>query len=202
MNKKILGLAIAGASAIAPQASGRGDRPTIEPMMTLRPSAASADTYELLIYGDIGESWYSESVTAKDVVQQLNDLPSSVTTLNVRINSYGGAVADGLAIYNALKRCPATKAVTVDGVAMSSASLIAMAGDTVHMPATSILMIHAPWGGIAGNAQELRKYADVLAPAFALLTPVAVRLGGQSTFALREREAALILVRPIAGDAV
>lgn len=162
MNKKILGLAIAGAYAIAPQASGRGDRPTIEPMMTLRPSAASADTYELLIYGDIGESWYSESVTAKDVVQQLNDLPSSVTTLNVRINSYGGAVADGLAIYNALKRCPATKAVTVDGVAMSSASLIAMAGDTVHMPATSILMIHAPWGGIAGNAQELRKYADVL----------------------------------------
>ena len=163
MNKKLLTAAIAGAWAMAAQANGQPDnRPAIEPMMTLRPSAAAADTYELLIYGDIGESWWGDSVTAKDVVQQLNDLPASVVTLNVRINSYGGAVADGLAIYNALRRCKATKAVTIDGVAMSSASLIAMAGDTVHMPATSILMIHAPWGGLAGNAKELRQYADVL----------------------------------------
>lgn len=163
MNKKLLTAAIPGAWAMVPQANGQPDnRPAIEPMMTLRPSAAAADTYELLIYGDIGESWWGDSVTAKDVVQQLNDLPASVTTLNVRINSYGGAVADGLAIYNALRRCKATKAVTIDGVAMSSASLIAMAGDTVHMPATSILMIHAPWGGLAGNAKELRQYADVL----------------------------------------
>src|SRR5699024_4196793 len=56
----------------------------------------------------------------------------------------------------------AEKSVTVDGVAMSSASMIAMAGDTVTMPATSMLMIHAPWGGVAGNARELRDYADVL----------------------------------------
>lgn len=137
-------------------------RPHIAPLMRLQPMAGADDSYELLIYGDIGESWWGDSVTAQSVVQQLNELPASVATINVRINSYGGSVADGLAIYNALKRHSANKAVTVDGVAMSSASLIAMAGDTVHMPATSILMIHAPWGGIAGNAKELRQYADVL----------------------------------------
>lgn len=137
------------------------NRPHIEPVMQLRPSAAASE-YDLLIYGDIGDSWWGESVTALSVVQQLIALDAGVTKINVRINSYGGSVADGLAIYNALKRHSATKAVTVDGVAMSSASLIAMAGDTVEMPATSILMIHAPWGGIYGNAQELRDYAQVL----------------------------------------
>src|SRR5690606_30697236 len=121
------------AGGFAPQAGARdgGSRPRIEPLMRLQPVAADSSTYELLIYGDIGESWWGESVTAQSVAQQLNELDESVATINVRINSYGGSVADGLAIYNALKRHRATKAVTVDGVAMSSASLIAMAGDTV-----------------------------------------------------------------------
>lgn len=139
----------------------REQREHIEPSMQLKPSAA-ANEYELLIYGDIGESWFGESITALSIVQQLLALPVAVTTINVRINSYGGSVSDGLAIYNALKRHPATKAVTVDGVAMSSASLIAMAGSTIAMPATSLMMIHAPWGGIAGNAQEMREYAQIL----------------------------------------
>lgn len=152
------------AACIGPQASPRSpqDRPHIEPRMELRPVADAADTYELLIYGDIGDSWWGESVSAQSVAEQLNGLDATVATINVRINSYGGSVADGLAIYNALKRHKATKAVTIDGVAMSSASLIAMAGDTVSMPPTSILMIHAPWGGCYGNAVEMRQYADVL----------------------------------------
>jgi ATP-dependent protease ClpP protease subunit/phage major head subunit gpT-like protein len=155
-------LTLAIAAVMAPQAApADGNRPHVPPVLALRPAAAAGE-YELLIYGDIGESWWGDSVTAQSVVEQLNQLDAAVATINVRINSYGGSVADGLAIYNALKRHPAAKAVTVDGVAMSSASLIAMAGDTVHMPATSILMIHAPWGGLMGNAQELRRYADVL----------------------------------------
>lgn len=164
MNPNLLATAVMASLAAIPQAGHNNApaRPHIEPLMRLQPVANTADAYELLIYGDIGESWWGDSVTAQSVVLQLNELPASVATINVRINSYGGSVADGLAIYNALKRHSATKAVTVDGVAMSSASLIAMAGDTVHMPATSILMIHAPWGGIAGNAKELRQYADVL----------------------------------------
>lgn len=164
MKQRLLTTAIiASLACIAPQAGPRsGDRPHIEPQMRLQPVAADASTYELLIYGDIGDSWWGESVTAQSVAEQLNTLDATVATINVRINSYGGSVADGLAIYNALKRHKATKAVTVDGVAMSSASLIAMAGDTVSMPPTSILMIHAPWGGVMGNAKELRQYADVL----------------------------------------
>lgn len=164
MNKTFLATAILASIAIPPQAAPRTphDRPHIEPLMQLRPVGEGGDAYELLIYGDIGDSWWGESVTAQSVAQQLNDLDATVATINVRINSYGGSVADGLAIFNALKRNKATKAVTVDGVAMSSASLIAMAGDTVSMPPTSILMIHAPWGGCWGNAKEMRQYADVL----------------------------------------
>ena len=138
------------------------DLPHIRPVMELRPVGAGAAEYELLVYGDIGDSWWGESVTALSVVQQLQALDAGVSQINVRINSYGGSVSDGIAIYNALKRHNARKVVTVDGVAMSSASLIAMAGDEVQMPATSLLMIHAPWGVAQGNAQDMRAMADVL----------------------------------------
>lgn len=134
----------------------------IAPRMELRPLGADGSEYELLIYGDIGDSWWGESVTAKSVVDQLNALEDAVTTINVRVNSFGGSVADGLAIHNALRRHKAKKVVTVDGVAMSSASLIAMAGDTVQMYAASMLMIHAPWTYAGGNAEELRQVAKVL----------------------------------------
>jgi len=154
-----IGIALATSVQAGPRTQ---DRPHIAPVMRLQPSASVDGSYDLLIYGDIGDSWWGDSVTAKSVVEQLNALDATVATINVRINSYGGSVADGLAIYNALKRHKATKAVTVDGVAMSSASLIAMAGDTREIPPTSLLMIHAPWGGLYGNAKEMRQYADIL----------------------------------------
>lgn len=156
------------------------NRPRIAQVLSLAPNAATGDSYDLLVYGDIGESWWSDSVTAKSVVEQLNALDAGVATINVRINSYGGSVADGLAIYNALKRHPAHKAVSVDGVAMSSASLIAMAGDTREIPPTSLLMIHAPWGGIAGNAKEMRQYADILDKFSESMADAYVEASGQS----------------------
>src|SRR5690606_21206184 len=110
-------------------------------------------------------------------------------TIHVRINSYGGSVSDGLAIYNALKRHPATKAVTIDGVAMSSASLIAMAGDTVTMPATSLMMIHAPWGAVVGNARDARQYADTLDTFAEAMADAYVRKSGKA------REDVLALLR-------
>lgn len=181
LNRHPLATAIGAAMVTGPQAGARAPaRPHIDPQMTLRPVGADASTYELLIYGDIGDSWWGESVTAQSVAQQLNDLPDTVATINVRINSYGGSVADGLAIYNALKRHKATKAVTVDGVAMSSASLIAMAGDTVTMPHTSLLMIHAPWGGLYGNAKEMRQYADVLDTFSASMADAYIQKSGKS----------------------
>lgn len=117
---------------------------------------------EINIYGDIGESWWGDSVTAKNFVDELKDLSDSVTEITVGINSYGGSVSDGLAIYNALKRHKAAVTTRVDGVAVSIASLIAMSGDTLEMAENSLLMIHAPWTGAGGNAVELRKTADLL----------------------------------------
>jgi len=122
--------------------------------------AAGESEAELLIYGDIGESWWSESVTAKDTAEQLSEL--DVETITVRINSYGGSVSDGIAIFNALRSHQAEINVRVDGVAVSIASLIAMAGDTVQMAENALFMVHAPWGGAVGNSKELREYADVL----------------------------------------
>ena len=78
------------------------------------------------------------------------------------INSYGGEVAEGLAIYNALKRHKAKIRIHVDGFACSIASVIFMAGDERIMPSTSCLMIHNPWTVTAGNAKELRKQAEDL----------------------------------------
>jgi HK97 family phage major capsid protein len=125
-----------------------------------RANAAGEKAAEVFIFGDIGESWWGESVTAADFVKEVAAL--DVDALTVRINSYGGSVSDGLAIYNALRRHKAAVTISIDGVAMSIASLIAMAGDTVEMAENAILMIHAPWGGLMGNSKEMRDYADVL----------------------------------------
>ena len=133
---------------------------------------------ELSIFGDIGEDWFAEeSNTAKNVVEKLKAL-GDVTDLTVRINSYGGSVADGIAIYNALRRHPANVSVVVEGVAVSIASLIAMAGDTIEMPANTLMMVHSPWGGAVGNAKEMREMADVLDKyAEAMATSYATKTG-------------------------
>jgi len=124
---------------------------------------ADSNLAELEIFGDIGEKWWAEeSITAKSITKELK--PLAGRDLTVRINSYGGSVSDGLAIYNAIRRHAQTAKVTtsVEGVAMSIASLIAMAGDTREMAANALYMVHAPWGFAQGNAKDLRATADVL----------------------------------------
>lgn len=128
---------------------------------SIRVRALATNQAEMMIYGDIGEGWAGESVAAKEVVERLSAL-EGVSEIMVRINSYGGSVADGIAIYNALKAHPARKTVVIDSVAASIASLIAMAGDTVTMSRLSLMMIHAPWSGFKGNSEGLRRHADVL----------------------------------------
>jgi hypothetical protein len=80
----------------------------------------------------------------------------------VRINSFGGSVADGIAIFNALRRYDGAVTTHIDGVAYSIASLIAMAGRTVNIAENGMLMVHAPWGAAIGNAVEMREMADIL----------------------------------------
>lgn len=136
---------------LSPDAKGKS-------VLALNTSASGE--VELVIYGPIGDHYWSDGVTAASIVEQLGQITAS--TINVRINSDGGVVSDGLAIYNALKRHGATINVTIDGIAASIASLIAMAGKTVRMPANTMMMLHAPHGGAWGNAAVLREVADVL----------------------------------------
>lgn len=115
---------------------------------------------EVLIYGDIGESWDGETVAAKNFVKELSALDAAQIT--IRIHSVGGSVHDGIAIYNAIKRHPAAITIIIDSIAYSIASLIVMAGDTIEMAENALLMIHAPWTGAYGNSAEFREMADVL----------------------------------------
>lgn len=118
----------------------------------------SADIY---LYNEIGESWWGETTSAKDFKKEL-DAIGDVQTLNIYINSPGGSVFDGMAIYNQLKRHKAFKNVYVDGVAASIASVIALAGDKVVIPKNAYFMIHQPWSIAWGTAVDFRKMADSL----------------------------------------
>ncbi len=112
---------------------------------------------EIYVYDEIG-FW---GITAKDFARDLKEIDPK-SEINLRINSPGGSVTDGIAIFNLLKNHKATVNVYVDGLAASMASVIAMAGDTITMPENALMMIHNPWGGAMGDADELRKTADVL----------------------------------------
>lgn len=117
---------------------------------------------DLHIYGDI-TSWPWEElgeVSAYHLSKELAEL--DVDRINVYINSYGGEVAEGLAIYNSLKRHKAKVTTVCDGFACSIASVIFMAGDERIMNESSLLMIHNAWTWASGNADELRKQAEDL----------------------------------------
>ena len=119
-------------------------------------------TGELTLYGEISDvTWWGDEVTPKQFKEDLDAL-GDIDTLNVYINSPGGDVFAGQAIYSMLKRHKATVNVRVDGLAASIASLIAMAGGKVIMPANAMMMIHSPWAIAAGNAQDFRKLAGDL----------------------------------------
>ncbi len=111
------------------------------------------------IYGDIGESFWSESITDTDVKALLDQMEGDVT---VRINSPGGSVFDGFAIYNLLKQHDGEIHVKIDALAASAASVIAMAGDSIEMADNSLMMIHEPWSMALGDSSEMRKTAELL----------------------------------------
>ena len=111
---------------------------------------------EILLYDEIG--WWG--ITAKDFKRELDAVKAPNITL--RINSPGGSVFDGLAIFNAVREHPATVTTRVDGLAASMASLIALAGDRVEIADNAFMMIHNPWSIAIGDANEMRKEADLL----------------------------------------
>ena len=115
---------------------------------------------ELMLYGDIAESFWGDTISAKEVTEYLADL--DVENINVYINSNGGVVDTAIAINNALRRHKAKVTVNIDGIAASAATLITCAGDTVRMPKNALFMIHNPLTIAMGDSEEMRKQADVL----------------------------------------
>lgn len=109
----------------------------------------------------VTDEYYDTDTSAAGFRDALKDL-GDVKTINLHINSPGGSVFEGIAIYNMLKQNKAHINVYVDGLAASIASVIAMSGDAIFMPSNSMLMIHNPWTMAIGNASELRKQADDL----------------------------------------
>lgn len=137
---------------------------------------------EILIYEDVG-GWFG-GVTAKQFHADLQAL-GPVETLNVRLNSFGGEVFEGLSIYRHLAEHVSTKVVHVDGVAASIASVIAMAGDEIRVAEAGRMMIHDASGLAWGNAADMREMADRLESMSGSLTDIYVARTGQDRKKMR-----------------
>lgn len=126
-------------------------------------AAANAEA-DLYIYDEIGDAgFFGESVSAKEFVSELRSIGRGVKTINLRVNSPGGSVWDGMAIKNALREHPAKVRATVEGIAGSIATvIIAGSADHVVMGEETRWIIHNPYGGVLGDAREMRRTADAL----------------------------------------
>lgn len=134
---------------------------------------------EVLIYDVIGGDFFGDGVTAKNFRSDLEAL-GDIDVLDVRINSPGGSIFDGIPIYNTLRDHKATVNVHIDGAAWSMASGIAMAGDVVNMAENALMMLHDPTTFSFGNAEDLRKEATRLEKVKDQLTIAYERKSGQS----------------------
>lgn len=137
--------------------------------MYLIKQSVATNSLDLYIYdyveGDSYDWWTDEKIesqTSANYIQKQLESAKDISQINIYINSYGGEVKEGLAIYNQLKRHSANKTVYVDGFACSIASVIAMVGDKVIMGPNTLMMIHHASTGAWGNSDELRKAANDL----------------------------------------
>lgn len=138
------------------------------------------ETADIYIFDEIG----TYGVTAQDFISEikgLKDMP-----INLRINSLGGDVFDGMAMYNVIKRREAKTTVYIEGIAASIATIIALGADEVIMAENSLFMIHNAWGGTSGEAKDMRKTAETLDKITSELTDIYVKKTGLSYDALAE----------------
>ena len=132
-------------------------------MEILNQARKNKNELNIQIYGQIGGfSWFDETVTSDQVYKELENFGNDIDVINLYINSPGGSVTEGCAIYSALKRHKAVKNVYIDGQCSSIASVIAMAGDKIAMSPVATMMIHNPITALAGDAEEMRKTANIL----------------------------------------
>lgn len=137
----------------------------------------------ITIFGVIGQDFFGDGVTAQTVARQLRAIGSR--DVEVQINSPGGDVFEGFAIYNLLREHPYNITVKVLGMAASAASVVAMAGNNVQIGTAAFIMIHNCWVMAIGNKTELRDTADFLEPFDQALADVYVARTGQTQAAVK-----------------
>jgi len=140
----------------------------------------AGETADVYIFDEIG----TYGVTAQEFINDIKDLKD--LPINLRINSLGGDVFDGMAMYNVIKRREAKTTVYIEGIAASIATIIALGADEVIMAENSLFMIHNAWGGTSGEAKDMRKTAETLDKITSELTDIYVKKTGLSYDALAE----------------
>lgn len=142
---------------------------TMKKFWEIKQQASVPDALDLYIYSAVEADsfdWWNgteiKSETSADYFREQLAEHEDVKQINLYINSLGGSVKEGVAIYNQLRRHPANVTAYIDGFACSIASVIAMAADKIIMPRNAVMMIHNAWAMAIGNAKELRKAADDL----------------------------------------
>lgn len=140
---------------------------------------------EIYLYGQIGQSFWGDGISAKVFADDLKKL-GAVTTIDVRINSEGGDVFEGKAMYTLLSQHAAKIVVHIDGLAASAASFIAMAGDEIEIAEGAFVMIHDCMGACMGLAEDMRSYADLLDSANGSIIDVYVARTGQPADVIRK----------------
>lgn len=131
---------------------------------------ANTNKHQLYIYDDVTahgnfnwDTWeYDKSETSADYFREKLDEIPDTDEIELYVNSYGGSVKEGVAIYNMLSRKKCKKTCYIDGFAYSVASLICLACDKIVMGLGTTMMIHDMWMTVSGNSRELRRYADDL----------------------------------------
>ncbi len=125
--------------------------------------AVAAGDNVITMFGDIGEDYWSDNgITAKKVTAQLRAIGDR--DVEVHVNSGGGDMFEGIAIFNVLREHPKSVTIKVMGMAASAASVIAMAGDAIEIGAASFFMIHNCWVGAVGNRHDMAEVAAFLEP--------------------------------------
>jgi ATP-dependent Clp endopeptidase proteolytic subunit ClpP len=132
----------------------------------------AGETADVYIFEEIG----MYGVTAQDFISEIKDLKDK--PINLRINSLGGDVFNGMAIYNVIKKRESKTTVYIEGIAASIATIIALGADEVIMSENSLFMIHNAWGGTMGNSKDMRKSADTLDKISNELTEIYVKKTG------------------------
>lgn len=136
--------------------------PTNLKHIKIREEVGNPNEASIYIDGPIVQEKQDDYDVSPTGIRDALDSLKGIKTINFHINSPGGDVFSGIAIYNMLKQSKAQINVYIDALAASIASVIAMAGDTIFIPSNSMLMIHNPYTFVCGNANELRKAADDL----------------------------------------